>query len=161
MAFRPTFYISDNNLQELYQFAYKPYHSTESALVKVHDDSLRHLDNQKSVILLLLDLLEASGTVDHNILMSLLKPRFGINGIALDWFRSYLSNRTYTVTVLGSRSTERPLMAGVPQGSVLEPILSSMYTSPLGDVISLHDLSYHLYEDDTQLYVTFKTTCPD
>ena len=159
--FRPTFYISDNNLQELCQFAYKPYHSTESALVKVHDDSLRYLDNQKSVILLLLDLLEASDTVDHNILMSLLKPRFGINGIALDWFRSYLSNRTYTVTVLGGRSTERPLMPGVPQGSVLEPILSSMYTSPLGDVISLHDLSYHLYEDDTQLYVTVKITCPD
>ena len=52
--------------------------------------------------------------------------------------------------------TERPLKTGVPQGSVLEPILSSMY-----DVIRLHDLSYHLYEDDTQLYVTFKTTCPD
>ena len=162
--FRPTFYISDNNLQELYQFAplsYKPYHSTESALVKVHDDSLRPLDNQNSVILLLLDLSAASDTVDHNILLSRLKPRLGINGIALDWFRSYLSNRTYTVTVLVGRSTERPLMTGVPQGSVLEPILSSMYTSPLGDVISLHDLSYHLYEDDAQLYITFKTTCPD
>ena len=162
--FRPTFYISDNNLQELCQFAtlsYKPYHSTESALVKVYDDSLRPLDNLNSVILLLLDLSEASDTVDHNILLSRSKPRFGINGISLHWFRSYLSNRTYTVTVLGGRSTERPLMTGVPQGSVLEPILSSMYTSPLGDVISLHDLSYHLYEDDTQLYVTFKTTCPD
>ena len=99
--------------------------------------------------------------MDHNILRSRLKPRFGINGIALDWFRSYLSSRTYKVTVPGGRSTERPLMTGVPQGSVLESILSSMYTSPLGDVISLHDLSYHLYEDDTQLYVTFKTTCPD
>ena len=46
-------------------------------------------------------------------------------------------------------------MTGVPQGSVLESIISSMYTSPLGDVINLHDLSYHLYEDDAQLYVTF------
>ena len=99
--------------------------------------------------------------MDHNILLSRLKPRFGINGIALDWFRSYLSNGTYKVTVLGGRSTERPLMTGVPQGCVLESILSSMYTSPLGDVISLHDLSYHLYEDDAQLYVTFKTTCSD
>ena len=126
MAFQ-TNLLSDNNLQELCQSAYKPYHSTESALVKVHDDSLRHLDNQKSVILLLLDLLEASDTVDHNILMSLLKPRFGINDIAFDWFRSYLSNRTYTVTVLGGRSTERPFMTGIPQGCVLEPILSSTY----------------------------------
>ena len=88
--FRLTFYISDNNLHELYQFAYKPYYSTESALVKVHDDSLRPLDNQNSVILLLLDPSAASDTVDHNILLSRLKPTFGINGIALDWFRSYL-----------------------------------------------------------------------
>ena len=105
------------------------------------------------MILFLLELSAASDTVDHNILLSRLKPRLGINGIALDWFRSYLSNRTYTVTVLGGRSTERPLMTGVPQGSVLEPILSSMYTS--------HDLSYHLYEDDAHLCVTFKTTCSD
>ena len=134
----------------------------ESALVKVHDDSLRPLGNQNSVILLLLDLSAASDTVDHNIPLSRLKPRIGINGIALDWLRSYLSNRTYTVTVLGERATERPLMTGVPQGSVLEPILcSTVYTSPLGDVFSLHDLSCHIYEDDAQLYVTFKTTFPD
>ena len=67
-----------------------PCHSTESALVKVHDDILRPLDNLNSVILLLLHLSAASDTVDHNILLSRLKPRFGINGIALDWFRSDL-----------------------------------------------------------------------
>ena len=75
------------------------------------------------MIILLLDLSAAFDTVDHNILLSHLKSRFGINGIALDWFRSYLPNRTYTVTVLGGRSTDRPLMTGVPQGSVLGPIL--------------------------------------
>ena len=78
---------------------------TESALVKVHDDILMALDNQNSVIILLLDLSAAFDTVDHNILLSRLKSRFGINGIVLDWFRSYLPNRTYTVTVLGGRST--------------------------------------------------------
>ena len=96
---------------------------TESALVKVHDDILRASDNQNSVIILLLDLSAAFDTVDHSILLSRLKSRFGMNGIALDWFRSYLPNRTYTVTVLGGRSTDRPLMTGVPQGSVLGPIL--------------------------------------
>ena len=92
----------------------------------------------------------------HNILVSRLKSRFGIGGIALDWSRSYLSNRTYIVTVPGGRSTEQPLMTGLLQGSVLGLILFSMYTSLLGDVIRLHGLSYHLYADDTQLYVTLK-----
>lgn len=75
------------------------------------------------MILLLLDLSAAFDSMDHNILQSRLKSRFGVNNIALDRFRSYLSNRTYPVTVLSGRSAERPLMTGVPHGSVLELVI--------------------------------------
>jgi hypothetical protein len=160
VAFQTHQHVSDNGLDELYQSAYKAHHSTETALVKVQNDILRALDNQNSVILLLLDLSAAFDTVDHNILLSRLRSIFGIIGNAYNWYKSYLSNKTLTVTVPGI-STKRPLAFGVPQGSVLGPILFPMYTSPLGDLIRQHNMDYHLYADDTQLYITFKSNSTD
>ena len=76
---------------------------------------MRAVDENKSVILLLLDLSAAFDTVDHSILLS---HRFGIKGTALTWFKSYLTSRKQFVQVQGSKSTQRSLKCGVPQGSV-------------------------------------------
>ena len=113
------------------------------------------------MILLLLDLSAAFDTVDHSFLLSRLSNRFRIGGTALEWFRSYLSNRTQFVNVNGSTSERHVLQFGVLQGSVLGPLLYSMYTTPLSDIACKHELSFHFYADDTQLYVTFETSSPN
>jgi len=79
----------------------------------------------------------------------------------LEWFRSYLSNRTQFVNVNGSTSERHVLQFGVLQRSVLGPLLYSMYTTPLSDIACKHELSFHFYADDTQLYVTFETSSPN
>lgn len=151
-------YLSANNLTEKFQSAYKTGHSTESALIRVQNDILCSIDQGKCVILLLLDLSAAFDTVDHQILLDRLANRFGIRGTALAWFNSYLSGRRQFVRVESQRSPSYPLNCGVPQGSVIGPILYVLYTSPLGDIMARHDMSFHMYADDTQLYCTFKSS---
>ena len=146
--------LRDNDLEESLQSAYKTFHSTETALVKVHNDIVSAIDNQSYVILLLLDLSAAFDTVDHKILLQRLSSHFGINGKALCWFNSYLENRKQVVNVKGATSYSKDLRCGVPQGSVLGPILYVLYTSPLGDIV--RSLSCHFYADDIQLYCSFK-----
>ena len=154
-------YLSENNLTETFQSAYKERHGTESALLRVQNDCLRAIDDNKCVVLLLLDLSSAFDTVVHEILLSRLSERFGISGKALLWFRSYLSKRKQVVCVENQRSNSFDLQCGVPQGSVLGPILFTLYTSPLGDIMRHHGVSFHLYADDTQIYYTFKCSIGD
>ena len=144
-----------NNLEEVFQSAYKQLHSTKTALLRVHNDILVTLDNHQSVILLLLDLSAAFDTVDHTILLNRLATRFGITGSALSWFTSYLCNRYQFVGIRGDRSSHCPLACMVPQGSVLGPILYLLYTSPFGDIVGKYNMGYHFYADDTQLYLSF------
>ena len=151
-------YLDINDLGETYQSAYKRNHSTETALIRVHNDIAMTIDQHNSVILVLLDLSAAFDTVDHGILLSRLSNRFGITGTVLEWFRSYLSDRTQFVQVNGACSASHVLEFGVPQGSVLGPLLYSMYTSPLGEIARRHQMFYHFYADDTQLYITFRTS---
>ena len=92
------------------------------------------IDQHSSVILALLDLSAAFDTVDHGILLSRLSNRFGITGTVLEWFRSYLSDRTQFVQDNVACSAPHVLEFGVPQGSVLGPLLYLMYTSPLGEI---------------------------
>lgn len=88
----------------------------------------------------------------------MLSSIYGITGKAIQWFKSYLSNRTFRVKVQNIFSKHRSFDCGVPQGSILGPILFLLYTKPIGDIIRDHNLNFHLYADDTQLYITFSTS---
>ena len=149
-------YITDNDLDESLQSAYKHLHSTETALLKVQNDILCAIDDNKCVALLLLDMSSAFDTVDHRLLLDRLCNRFGFRGQVLKWFESYLHNRMQFVMIDGVKSDVKDLQFGVPQGSVLGPILYSLYISPLGDIVRHHGLEFHLHADDTQLYRAFR-----
>ena len=144
-----------NDLLEKFQSAYKKYHSTETALLRVQNDLLIALDTDGGTVLMLLDLSAAFDTIDHTKLLRRLQS-LGVQGSALNWFRSYLSGRNQSVYVNKVKSKSRELPYGVPQGSVLGPILFTLYTLPLGDIASKYGLRVHIYADDTQLYVAFK-----
>ena len=117
----------------------------QSVLIKVHNDIVTAIDNGYSVILVLLDLSAAFNTVDHMILLRRLSTCFGICNRAFDWFVSYLSDCMQIVEVEGNSSHSSHLTRGVPQGSVLEPILYSLYTSPLGDIARHHNMMIHSF----------------
>ena len=140
-----------HNLHEPYQSAYRQHHNTETALLKINNDLLCAADEGKISILALLDLSAAFDTIDHYILIERLSKSFGISGTVLSWFISYLDNRTQSVLVDGCLSSPKKLIYGVPQGSVLGPLLYTLYTQPLGNVIRKHETKHHMYADDTQL----------
>jgi hypothetical protein len=148
-------HLSSNSLFLPLQSAYRKFHSTETALLAVHNNIITAMDQGKVTALLLLDLSAAFDTVDHAILIHRLENWFGITGVALNWFKSYLQNRTQSVSIHGLLSKTANLDCGVPQGSVLGPLLFTLYTVPLGYLLSQHNLGYHLYADDTQLFINF------
>ena len=145
-------HLHENGLQECLQSAYKEHHSCETALVRVQNDILRSVDDNRCVILLLLDMSAAFDTVDHSILLKRLQSRYGISGSSLAWFNSYLKDRTQFVRIGGTSSSIQELICGVPKGSVLGPLLYVLYTAPVGHIIRKHGLFFHLYADDQQLY---------
>ena len=100
VAQRLTIYMTDNNLHEYLQSAYKPGHSTETALVKVQNDIRTSIDQHGIVILILLDLSAAFDTIDHDVLFSRMESTLGITGPALEWFRSYLGDGTLRVQIV-------------------------------------------------------------
>ena len=150
-------HLALNNLTEKFQSAYKSGHSTETALVRVVNDMLNAIDNGNLSLLTMLDLSAAFDTIDHSILLERLQTSFGIDGTPLKWIKSYLSDRQQKVKIDTDYSKEVPIMYGVPQGSVLGPLLFTMYIYPLADVITNHEFPYHLYADDTQLYPSMQS----
>ena len=108
------------------------------------------LDERKAAILVLLDLSAAVDTIDHIIMLTRLRDRFGITATCLAWFESYLVNRSQRIQMHDRLSAERPVVFGLPQGSVLGPLMCICYTAPLGDIARRHGINVHLYADDTQ-----------
>ena len=104
----------------------------------------------------MLDLSAAFDTIDHSTLLNRLSVNFGISGTALTWFSYYLTDRSQSVILVGNYSSDFNLMYGVPQGSVLGPVLLTML--PLSNILKSHNVHYHMYADDTQLYTS---THPD
>ena len=142
------------------QSSYRTGHSTETALLRVQNDVYCALDKDEVVMLLLLDLSAAFDTLDIDIMVSRLENRFRITGNVLKWIKSYLTDRKQSVCIKGAMSEPKTLKCGVPQGSVLGPILFTAYTSPLGDIATSHGVNLHCYADDTQPYLSFKPVNP-
>ena len=145
-------YLKINNLLPRYQSAYRPSHSTETALLHVSNHILQSLDSGNLSVLALLDLSAAFDTIDHKILTSRLNHSYGIHATPLSWISSYLNQRIQSVTTNIHTSTPTLLNYGVPQGSVLGPMLFLLYTKPINDIISNQSVFSQSFADDTQLH---------
>jgi len=117
------------------------------------------MDKQRVSALVLLDLSAAFDTIiDHGILLSRLNICFGISNSAHSLLSSYLSHRSQAVVIDQTFSPTLPLTRGVPQGSVLGPLLFTLYTTPLSHLLTDSTLQFHFYADDTQIYISFSGT---
>ena len=150
-------FLVSNNLLDKFQSGFRSHHSTETALTKVINDIRMSNDSGKISVLVLLDLSAAFDTVDHSILLDRLENWVGLSGTVLEWFRSYLQDRDYFVSIGNFTSDRTTMTCGVPQGSIMGPVLFNLYMLPLSSIMQKNKIAYHNYADDTQLYITLSS----
>jgi hypothetical protein len=143
-------FLTMNNVLYDYQFGFRKRHSTALALIEVVDNIYHNLDEGNRCCGVYLDLQKAFDTVNHELLLSKLH-NYGIRAIVHKWFRSYLTNRQQFTCVAGARSSSLSINCGVPQGSVLEPLLFLIYVNDIGNTVP-NDI-VKLFADDTNLFV--------
>ena len=146
--------MEDETLLPTYQSAYRASYSTETLLLRLHNDILYNMENQCITSVVAIDLSAAFDTVENSILMQVLKNRFGVTGNAEKWFCSYLENRKFVVEI--NDSQEVTINYSVPQGSILGPTLFSCYSSTLKDVMHNRSESIWGYADDSTFVDKFK-----
>ena len=147
-------YLHAHNLCNACHSAYRPGHSTETALLKVVCDLFLSLSRGNISVLALLDFSSAFDTIDHPILVHRLHSVFGFTYAVLQWFSSYLTDRTHYISLSNHCSAFAPVHSGVPQGSVLDPILFTMYIKPLSAILDSHSIIHHSLADDLQLQMS-------
>ncbi|KAF7239428.1 Visinin-like protein 1 [Varanus komodoensis] len=146
--------LDETDYLDPFQSGFRPGYGTESALVALYDDLCRERDRGSASLLVLLDLSVAFDTIDHSILLNRLAG-LGVGGTAWQWFHSYLNGRFQKVVLGDYGSAPWQLCHGVPQGSILSPLLFNIYMKLLGEDIRRFGLRNHQYADDTQLYLSF------
>lgn len=144
-------YLNSHKLLNEFQSGFRYGHSTSSALLKVTDDIYRKLDNKQITFLILLDFSKAFDTVSHSILCNKLASLFNFSSSAVKLISNFLNERSQCVDICGHLSSFLPVSSGVPQGSVLGPVLFSLFINDLPLVLDTGS-KYHLFADDVQLY---------
>lgn len=150
MATRLTKYLDAHNVLYKYQFGFRKNYSTVLAVIDVVEEILEHLDKQDIGIGIYLDLKKAFDTVDHTILLYKMY-NYGIRGVVYDWFSSYLYNRQQYTSIQNYVSDNDTVSCGVPQGSVLGPLLFLIYMNDIGTAVP--DEKIKLFADDTNLFI--------
>ena len=148
-------HMDNNNLNVPFQSGYKKCHSTETLLIRVVNDLLIASSESKATIVMMLDLSAAFDTVDHGKLLTILKNELGIIGTAWKWFHSFLTGRCQKVRVDGVEFYEVIIKFGVPQGSVLGPVLFNIYIRSLYTTTKSLSFAIQGYADDHQVYKSF------
>ena len=142
-------FLESNNILYNQQFGFRKNNSTTYALIQITERIKGSIDNGKFGCGLFIDLRKAFDTVNHEILLLKLE-HYGIRGILLDWFKSYLSNRKQYAYINGISSSFKDISCGVPQGSVLGPLLFLLYINDLPNISKI--LNFYLFADDTNIY---------
>ena len=146
--------LNSHNLYNTCQSAYRHGHSTETALLKVVNDLFLSLNKGNISVQALHDFSSAFDILDHSILVHRLHSDFGITDTVLQWFSSYLTDRTHYFSLSNHCSAIAPVHSGVLQGSVLGTILFIMYIKPLSAIIDSHSIMHHSFADDLQLHMS-------
>jgi len=146
-----TKYLELHGILNPLQSGFKKGHSTSTALLKVSHDIRKAMDSKKLSLLILYDFSNAFPSVHHELLLAKLS-NMGFSKSAVQWLRSYLQGRSQVVSLNGVLSEILALSYGVPQGSILGPLLYSLYVNDIGDIFL--GSKFHLYADDLQLLVS-------
>ena len=138
-------YFSNNGFLPAIQSGFRRSHSTETAVLKVYNDTVLASDKGEVTVLLLFDYSAAFDTVDHGILLSILEKSFGVTGTALDWIRSFLVGRFQIFQIGSDKSSAVILFFGLPQGTILGPLFYIVYTADIETIIEKHGVKMHLF----------------
>jgi hypothetical protein len=154
IAVQLTRHFESNTLMDNRQSAYRVNDSTEMALLRIHNDILMAIDKKMVTVLVQIDMSAAFDSIKHDILIKRLS-NMGVVDDSLEWLKNYLHQRMQFVKIGTATSAPMALKYGIPQGSILGPLLFNIYVTPMGRLIRQHGIEYMVYADDTQLMLSF------